>query len=345
MTSVGDASTAVRTIREIARAAGVSTATVSRVINTPDAVKADKREAVLRVIAQSGYVYDGRAKALSSGRTHTIGLVIPTITNSIYASSTQAIQRLAQAEGYAVILVVSDFDADQERQLIQRLVERRVDGVILTGGEHRADVYRMLERNGIPFILTWKLAEADGVPSVSFDNYEAGRLAMRRLIELGHRDIGLVCGRSEVNDRAAKRKQAYVDALAALSIEASPKRMFEGDFEFTVGHAAMRAMLDDPSPPTAVFAANDILAIGAMIACREAGFVVPDDVSIIGFDDLPVAQFCVPKLTTIHVPAKRMGEMAVSQLIRTINGHETTSSNILPVTLVTRESVAAVRRR
>ena len=199
----------------------------------------------------------------------------------------------------------------------------------------------MLERNGIPFILTWKLAEADGVPSVSFDNYEAGRLAMSKLIELGHRDIGLICGRTEVNDRAAKRKQAYVDALADLRIDASSRRMFEGDFEFTVGHAAMQSMLNEPSPPTAVFAANDILAIGAMTACREAGVSVPDDISIMGFDDLPVAQFCHPKLTTIHVPANQMGEMAAAQLIRTINGDNTTTSNILPVTLVMRESVAS----
>lgn len=334
-----------RTIREIARAAGVSTATVSRVMNAPGAVKPAKREAVLRIIAQNDYVHDGRARALSSGRTMTIGLVIPTITNSIYASSTQAIQRLAQAEGYSVILVVSDFDVEKERQLIQRLVERRVDGIILTGGDHHPDLYRMLERNSIPYILTWKLGETVNAASVTFDNYAAGRLAMKQLIDLGHRDIGLICGRTDVNDRAAKRRQAYLDALAEIGIEADPAWICEGDFEFTVGHAAMRRMLEGGPRPTAVFAANDILAIGAMAACREAGQAVPADISIMGFDDLPVAQFCHPKLSTIHVPAKRMGEVAARQLIRRINGDETIESHILPVTFVMRESIAKAAPR
>ncbi len=343
MAEFSDFPAKARTIREIALAAGVSTATVSRVMNNPDAVKKAKREAVLKVIAQNEYVHDGRARALSSGRTLTIGLVIPTITNSIYASSTQAIQRLAQAEGYSVILVVSDFDLEKERELIQRLAERRVDGIILTGGDHHPDLYRMLERNRIPFILTWKLAEAVCVPSVTFDNYAAGRLAMKQLIDLGHRDIGLICGRTNVNDRAMKRRQAYIDALADIGIVVGPDRMFEGDFEFTDGQAAMQKMLDTGPAPSAVFAANDILAIGAMAACRNVGLTVPDDISIMGFDDLPIAQFCHPKLSTIHVPATQMGEIATRQLIRRINGEDGFTSNVLPVSLVMRESVTKAK--
>lgn len=240
-------------------------------------------------------------------------------------------------------MVVSDFDLEKERKLIQRLAERRVDGVILTGGDHHPDLYRMLERNQIPFTLTWKMAETVCVPSVTFDNYAAGRLAMKQLIDLGHRDIGLICGRTNVNDRAMKRRQAYLDALAEIDVKADAKRMFEGDFEFTDGQAAMHFMLAHGPAPTAVFAANDILAIGAMATCREAGLKVPEDISIMGFDDLPIAQFCHPKLSTIHVPAKKMGEIAARQLIRRINGEEDIVSNVLPVSIVMRESVGKAR--
>lgn len=331
------------TIRKIAKEAGVSTATVSRVLNNPETVRPDKREAVLRVIEQNDYVNDGKAQALSVGKTKTIGLVIPTITNSIYAASTQAIQHFAQEAGYSVILVVSDFDREQEQQLIRHLVGRRVDGMILTGGEHDPRVFRMLERHGIPCVLTWRRAENSTHPSVSFDNYAAGLMAMEKLISLGHRRIGLICGRTDVNDRAEKRMRAYVDALASIDVEVDPDLVFEGNFEFVVGRDAMERMLDNPEPPTAVFAANDIQAIGAIEGCRQRGKSVPDDISIIGFDDLPIAQFSYPKLTTVHVPGAQMGHLAATRLFQQLNGETVTGSDILPVALIERESTAPIR--
>lgn len=335
----------VNTIRQIAKAAGVSIATVSRVLNNPESVKPDKRAAVMRVVEQNDYINDGMAKSLAGGRTHTIGLVIPTITNSIYASSTQAIERLAQKSGYSVIFVVSDFDREKEEHLIRRLVERRVDGIILTGGEHDPRVFRTLERHNIPCVLTWRRSESAVHPSVSFDNYAAGLLAMKKLISLGHQRIGLICGRTDVNDRAEKRWRAYVDALTAIDVEVDARLVFERDFEFIEGHTAMIRMLDNPDPPTAVFAANDIQAIGALQGCRERGLSVPDDISIIGFDDLPIAQFSYPKLTTIHVPAADMGHLAATRLFQQIDGETVTGSDILPVKLVERDSVAPPRQR
>ncbi len=333
----------LRTIEQIAKAAGVSTATVSRVINNPETVKAAKREAVLKVIEQNDYIHDGMAKSLAGGKTRTIGLVIPTITNSIYAAFTHSIQRIAQKSGYSVILVVSDFDEDKEKQLIRRLVERRVDGIILTGGEHDPAVFRALERHSIPCVFTWRSSEDNIHPSVSFDNYEAGLLAMEKLFSLGHRRIGLICGRTDVNDRAEKRWRSYVDALAKHDVEFDPELVFERDFEFIEGHTAMVRMIDNPEPPTAIFAANDIQAIGAISACRDKGLTVPQDISIIGFDDLPIAQFCHPKLTTIHVPASDMGHLAATRLFQLINGETLSDTDILPVKLVERESTAPVR--
>lgn len=331
------------TIREIAKAAGVSTATVSRVLNSPERVKPEKRDAVLRAIEQNDYVNDGMARALAGGRTMTLGLVIPTITNSIYASSTQAIQRIAQRAGYSVILVVSDFDPALESQLIRRLVERRVDGMILTGGEHDPRVFRMLERQRIPYVLTWRLASNSGQPCVSFDNYAAGRLAMDHLISLGHRRIGLICGRSDVNDRARERRRAYEDRLGEIGVAVDPELIFERDFEFIEGFTAMHRMLCSPDPPTAVFAANDIQAIGAVSKCRDHGLEVPGDVSVIGFDDLPIAQFAAPRLTTVRVPAGAMGRLAATRLFELIAGEAISTPDVLPVELIVRESTAPPR--
>jgi len=325
-----------RTIKDIAREAGVSTATVSRVLNTPDRVTQKRRDAVLEVVNRHDYVTHGMAGALAGARTRNIGLVIPTITNSIYAASTHAIQRLAQRENYCVFLGVSDFSPDEERRVIRRLIEQRVDGLILTGGGRDPNIYRLIDRHRIPYVVTWRLDADAKCPCISFDNYAAGRLAMEHLLDLGHKQIGLICGRTDVNDRALERRTAYEDALRERGIALEPVLIFERDFEFIEGKVAMRRMLEGPIRPTAVFAANDIQAIGAIAECRESGLSIPDDISVIGFDDLPVAEFIAPKLTTIRVPAQRMGHVAASHLVQMIKANVIPQSEILPVELMIR---------
>ncbi|XWN34191.1 MAG: LacI family DNA-binding transcriptional regulator [Devosia sp.] len=331
-----------QTIRGIAKAAGVSTATVSRVINAPETVKPSTRESVLKVIHENDYINDGMARALAGGRTKTIGVAIPTITNSIYASSTQAIQRLCQTAGYAVILVVSDFDPVRERELIRRLVERRVDGIILTGADHDPGLHRVLERHSIPYVVTWRVEAEAAVPCVAFDNYAAGRLAMDHLLDLGHRRIGLICGESAVNDRALQRRKAYCDALTERGIAVDTALIHERAFEFVDGYEAAGAILSTPPRASAIFAANDIQAVGAIAACRGAGLSVPGDISIIGFDDLPIAQFSAPRLTTVRVPAADMGRIAAERLLALVDGKAVEGSHILPVDLIVRDSTAPI---
>lgn len=326
------------TIRQIAEEAGVSIATVSRVLNQPDTVRKETREQVRAAMDRNYFVSHGSAASLNSQTSKTIGLVIPTITNSIYASSTHAIQRVAQRSGYTVLLAVSEFDPAEEEHLIRRLVERRVDGLILTGGERAAHIYSLLEKNGVPSIVTWKLTNGEKRPSVSFDNYRAGRLAMAHLTDLGHRRIGLICGRTAVNDRARERRRAYEDALGEIGLSLDLDLVFERDFEFVEGSAAMRRMLEGQERPTAVFCANDIQAIGALQECLEAGLRVPEDISIIGFDDLPIARYVRPRLTTIHVPAKRMGHLAAEALFGWITSGKEPGVEELPVELMVRHS-------
>ncbi len=326
------------TIREIAHEAKVSTATVSRALNAPEKVAEETRQAVMAVIERHHFVMDGVAMSLASRRTRTIGLIIPTITNSIYASSTQAIQQCAQASGYAVLVGVSEFDAGQEASLIRRLLERRVDGLILTGTTRASALYETLKRNGLPFILTWQPSEESELPSVAFDNFAAARLAMDHLIRLGHRRIGLICGRSEANDRALARRLAYEAAMRGLGVAEAEWLIFERDFEFIEGRTAMHRMLDHRLPPTAVFCANDIQAIGALSECQARGVKVPDEMSLIGFDDLPISQYLSPQLTSIRVPASQMGYLAAEKLLAWIASGEAPESEVLPVTLVERDT-------
>jgi LacI family transcriptional regulator len=330
------------TIREIAREAGVSTATVSRVINQPDVVSPLTRETVQEVIRRHHYVSHGMAMSLASDRSSTLGLIIPTITNSIYASSTQAIQHAAQAAGYTLLLGVSNFSPDEEERLVRQFLERRVDGLILTGGDRDPHTYDLIETNGVPFIVTWKLTDGQSRPCVSFDNYAAGHMAMDHLLRLGHRRIGLICGRTAVNDRARERRRAYEDSLRDLGIAPDPDLIYERDFEFIEGRAAMHRMLGEHERPTAVFCANDIQAIGALIECQDAGLSVPDDISIMGFDDLPIAQYTLPRLTTIRVPAKRMGYVAANKLLEWIKSGKEPETEELSVELIERATTGPV---
>jgi len=328
----------VNTIREIASLAGVSTATVSRVINEPERVRADTRERVLGIINDNHFVADRVAGGLKSQRTRTIGLIIPTIANSIYSSSTQAIQRTAQEEGYTVFVGISEFSPDAEAALIHRLIEHRIDGLILTGADRADNVYKKITHNNIPFVLTWQLSRSKKTPSVSFDNYHAARTATQHLLALGHRNIGLICGRTAVNDRAFERRRAFEDIMRSHGLSPRQECICECEFEMSDGRDAMSRILGVSQPPTAVFCANDVQAVGAIAACNDRNLRVPGDISVIGFDDLPIAQCTIPTLTTVQVPAAEMGTRAVAELIAAINENRGVVTRELPTRLVVRNS-------
>lgn len=335
----------VITIHEIAREAGVSTATVSRVLNQPTKVKKTTREAVLAVAERHYYVSHGLAGGLASRRSRLLGLVIPTVNYSIYSASTEAIQQAAQKAGYTVLVGISDFSEESEADLIHQLVSRRVEGLILTGEKRSQAVYDKIAYNRCPFVITWKHTHSLERPSVSFDNVKATQAAVNHLLSLGHERIGLVCGRTDLNDRALLRKSAFEVTLREAGIEPDPALMFERAFEYVEGRAAMHRMLHLDDPPTAVFCANDIQAIGALSECRDAGLSVPDEISIVGFDDLPIAEYITPKLTTVRVPAQEMGDRAANRLIAAIETSEPVMPLELSTDLVIRETTAINPRK
>jgi LacI family transcriptional regulator len=332
-----------KTMRDIAREARVSTATVSRVLNGSVPVNPETRKRVEQVVRKHHFVFDSLAGGLATRRSRLIGLIIPTLINSIYAAFAQASQAAAQSQRYTVLLGVSEFSPKQEERLIEQFIAHRVEALILTGADRPARTYQQMRRNQVPFIITWKSTGREDLPSVSFDNRLAAGQAMRFLFERGHRRIGLICGRTEVNDRARERREAYESMLKEHGLSLNPGLVHECDFEFEAGRRAMQKMLSRRAPPTAIFCANDIQAIGALTQCRAAGVRVPEEVSIIGFDDLPISTFVEPQLTTINVPAAEMGRLAAESVIRHLATGAPLDSIILPTTLVIRSSAGALR--
>lgn len=333
------------TLRRIARESGVSLATASRALRQPDTVSPQKRERILALVDRYRYVLDALAASFSSGRTGLVGLIVPTISNSIYAAFTEAVQGRLRDAGRQLLIATTEYSADLEGQIVRKLVESRVEGVILTGYRRDPAVYELLRHYRIPFVVTWSTSPTPDVPAISFDNRAAAAAATEALIALGHRRIGLVCGMTAVNDRAAQRLEAYRDVLARHRIPFDLALVAERAFEVAEGASAARSMMALESPPTALFCANDIQALGAMFACQRLGLKVPDDVSIIGFDDLPMARVVNPRLSTVHVPAQEMGEAAADALINAVGQNVEITSIEIVASVRMRESTAKLERR
>lgn len=329
------------TLRQIAREAGVSIATVSRALRRPDTVSAETRARILALVARHRYVPDALAASFASRRTGLVGLIVPTISNSIYAEFTEAVQNRLQAAGRKLLIANANYSATLESEIVHKLVESRVEGVIFTGCRRDQVLYELLRHYRIPFVVTWSTSDDPSIPAISFDNFAAAKAATNALIALGHRRIGLVCGVSAVNDRAQQRIAGFRSGLEEAAIDFDPALIAERPFEVAEGAAAAEAIMGNPQPPTALFCANDIQALGALFACQRLGFAVPRDVSIIGFDDLPMTRMANPPLATVHVPAQEMGEAAALALVRAVDLGEPIHSRALDAMVVVRDSIAA----
>ena len=303
---------------------GISKATVSRAIHAPHLVRPETRERIMKVIERNGYVYDAVAGDLSRKQTSVLGLVIPTIRSSIFAMSTIGIQETAHAEGFAVLIANSGYDPAGQAEMVRLMQQRRVAGVIVTGLEPTLKpVLQEVTDRGVPCVVTWQSAAEEHISSVGFDNFKAAYQATDYLLSLKHTRIGLVCGPKKRVNRVQQRYDGYRGALESRGLPYDPLLVVEREYSLMEGKEAMRRLLALPEPPTAVFAASDVLAMGALAGVREEGLRVPEDVSIVGFDDIDFAAYCNPPLTTVRVPAYEMGQVAVKVLVNLIRGKET----------------------
>lgn len=302
-------------LADVARLAGVSTATVSRVLNTPARVRAATRAQVDAAVSALGYTPHFGGRALASNRTDTVGAVIPTMDNAIFARGLQAMQEALAAQGATLLVATSNYDADEEAAQIKTLLARGVDGVALIGEARASSVYRLLERQAVPFVLMWSWRADCPYTCVGFDNRAAAADVAARVLALGHREIAMIAGPTAGNDRAHDRVVGVQSALASLGAPLATDRLLETPYRLQAGRAAAARFLSRTPRPTALICGNDVLAAGALIEARARRLRVPEDVSITGFDDIDLAVALDPPLSTVHVPHRRMGSLAAEKLL------------------------------
>lgn len=330
-------------VADVAAAAGVSSASVSRALNGTGPVSAEVRKRIQRVAEELGYVPNGAAKALATQRTQTIGVIVPTLENSNFAIMAESAQRCFKLNGYQMLVSSSDYSADQEREQIRALVSHGVDGLILVGAKRSADVIEYLQARRTPFVVTWTLAQ-DNIPSVGFDNAAAAERLVSHLLDLGHTQIGVIAGLTTHNDRATDRLRGVRAALEMRGLNVPRELLIERPYRIAEGQIALRALLELRPRPTAVFCGNDQLAFGALIECSRQKIDVPRELSIVGFDDLEYASQIIPSLTTIRVPAEDIGLRAAELLLARLSGKPSPTVVPIEVSLVVRESSGPVRR-
>jgi len=332
-------------LSDVAELAQVSTATVSRALTCPGKVKPATAARIRQAVQALGYVAHGAARALASKRTHTIGAVIPTLDNAIFANTAHALQKTLDEAGYTLLIASHEFDAEVEARVTQALVERGVDGLVLLGATHHPSVLRMLDTQQIPYVLTWALDAAGRHPCVGFDNRAAAIRIANHLLELGHRDFAMISGVTAGNERASERLEGVRQALAARGIALAPGRVVEKLYTLSAGREGLRDVLRGSPRPTAVVCGNDVLAIGALAECHAQGIAVPREISVTGFDDLEMAAVVTPPLTTVHFPTAELGTYAAQHLLARLAGKPFAARTELPVDLVVRASTAPPSRQ
>ncbi len=325
---------------DVAHQAGVSTATVSRALNNSGKVRPELAARVNEVVRRLRYVPHGAARALASQRSYTMGAIIPTLNNAIFAHGIGALQQRLSEEGYTLLLAMSEYDVEREIFQAQKLIERGIDGLMMIGEEHDPGLYALLEDKELPYVNTWVFREDSPHPCIGFRNREAAYRIASYLADLGHRRIGMIAGISQHNDRAADRISGVRAALADRGIPLATDHLIERHYDIGEGRQGLRQIVSLPTPPTAVVCGNDVIAFGAQFEAQTLGLRVPRDISIVGFDDLDLASQIDPPLTTMHVPSVRMGRGAAEYLLDRLAGRQPARATELEATLIVRGTTA-----
>ena len=328
---------------DIARAAGVSKASASRALSNPGRVSSKTRQLVEKAAQDLNYVSDGVARALSERRTRTVGAVVPTLENAIYAISMQGLERELARYGYTLLIASHQFSLQQEITAVTSLISRGVDAIALVGLLHKPRTFALIRNAGIPYVCSWNLRRRTQTNrAIGFDNREAAGLLARHLIELGHRRIGVISGILRGNDRATDRVKGIEDCLKTHRLQFDRELLIEKPYALSEGRDAMTTLLSKRHPPTAVMCGNDILAIGALTGATKLGVKVPGDVSITGFDDMEIASLIQPALTTIRLPMFDLGVNVADFLLSELGEINRTFSHRLQFELMVRESTGPV---
>lgn len=327
-------------LTDIAREAGVSIATVSRALAQPEVVARETLEKIRTVVTDLGYVPNRRASALASGRSRTVGLVVPTLNSAIFATAAQEIQTTLHKSGYQLLIASHEYEEAAETAAISQLLSHGVDGLIVVGGARPQSTLRLVEDAAVPLIQIWE--GTDDFDRVSVDNHQAGYVIARHMLDLGHKRFGVVCGHLRNNDRQRGRVDGIKTALSEAGVKLSDANISEQSLNIAGGRIACTALLELVPRPTAIIGAMDLLAIGALIEAQARGLWVPQDISIAGIDNVEFAGHIFPSLTTVGIPAAEIGRQTARRMLSVLKTADQAPMHLtLPTDLVIRHSTSA----
>jgi len=325
-------------IHQVAALAGVSIATVSHVINNTRFVSDETRKRVQAAMEEIGYQPNALARSLRRGETKTLGVILPDSSNPYFAEIGRGLELLAFNEGYSIILCNSENDAEIEHQYAEVLSKKQVDGIFFVGTGERPETLLTLLKHNLPLVVMMRDFGDVQVDTVQSDNYQGGTLATRHLLDAGHTRIACIMGPSGLT-LSSQRVNAFKDTLIAAGITPDDSMILQGDFHAESACVITRQLLKRPDPPTAIFACNDLMAIGVICAAAELGRRVPGDLAVIGFDNIQLGNFSVPRLTTVAQPKDELVQTATRYMLERIADHSLLPrKSVIPTNLVIRQS-------
>jgi LacI family transcriptional regulator len=325
-------------LTDVAREAGVSIATVSRALSQPDLLRADTLERVRAVAARLGYRPDRAARALASGRSNTIGVVIPTLNSPIFADALQEMQRTLSDAGYQLLVASHEYDPAGEFAAVDRLLAHGIDGLILVGGTRPDPTWQLVVSSGVPVVQMWC-----GHPDhacVGVDNHRAGYLVASHLLALGHKRIAVITGPLRHNDRQRERLRGIRDALGEAGLALPAGFHTEQPLSVPGGRLGCSILLELADRPTAIIGTIDVIAIGAIVECRARGLPAPQGMSVAGIDNIELSAHVSPSLTTVDIPSSKIGSEAAHRVLALIKGEASRDHVLLPIELVERHSTS-----
>jgi LacI family transcriptional regulator len=333
------------TIRDVARLAGVSSMTVSRVINGSERVSPATRQRVEEAIDELGYVPSRLARGLIRQKTGTLALIVPDVANPFFTLVVRGAEEVARRADYRLLLCDTRSDLELEREVIEELLAHRVEGIAIAPVSDRSRTHlRRLAKFGVPFVLIDRTVQGVDSDLIVGDNEGGARRLVTHLLELGHRRIGLIVEADDVST-ARHRRQGYESALAAAGVPVDESLIVRADADPSGGFEGMRRLLTLDERPTAVFAVNNLVALGVIEAVRDAGLEVPDDVALVCFDDIEYASRMYPFLTVMAQPAETLGSLGTQLLLERIDGRARARgrSVVLSAQFIVRKSCGEVR--
>ncbi|NOH96584.1 DNA-binding transcriptional regulator CytR [Vibrio sp. 99-70-13A1] len=331
------------TMKDVAQLAGVSTATVSRALMNPEKVSSSTRKRVENAVLEAGYSPNSLARNLRRNESKTIVTIVPDICDPYFTEIIRGIEDAAVEHGYLVLLGDSGQQKKRETSFVNLVFTKQADGMLLLGTDHPFDLSKPEQKNLPPMVMACEFAPDLELPTVHIDNLTSAFEAVNYLTQLGHKRIGQISGPTSAT-LCQFRQQGYQQALRRAGITMNSAHSTVGDFTFEAGAQSIRQLLALPEPPTAIFCHNDAMAIGAIQEAKKLGLRVPQDLSVVGFDDIKFAQYCDPPLTTISQPRYEIGRQAMLMMLDVLKGNDVQAgSRLLETELIVRGSTAPPR--